>query len=548
MSSSFRLTSLCVALSLAGCSSFNPYQRTTVTDEDVVMPPRAAASASMVRNEGPPATDDGTGRPGRFAGGLQEALAAANSQRVEYFDSLASHTRTSNITTSLVYAFTAWGLYHGIKAGASSDSNLIAKAGIGAGASYSVGTFFLNDKHDTAYIAGFKALTCVMLRQRPYLLTAGNAGSDWNQLQDATRKLDEQVKILDAAVLKVQYEDGLRKNADTASARTVSAAIGALRRGRETLDRGHRFEQTVATSGFQLRRQTDLIVATISEEIRLNNKGIAEPGKLLADLQDITGKFQAIQPVPRADTDTADVPADSVTETSGATPKATPTPPPGAASAPITPADTMAPVMKALADIKEAILDPAKAKEKLKDQDGKAKAIQDIQKKLDASQAEVKKLEAEKAKVTAEVIKGTDRIVLMKQVADMYAARRVVNQYLSNQAQLGRAVRNVPECRPGGGSQLNIVPSDDMTVEQGKAYEFRITGAKGIPVVTLDGTLGTTAAEPLTVTLKDGAVVARFKLGTDAPAGTLHLVVQDGGSRASEDVLLTVPAPVQPKS
>lgn len=551
-----RLTALCIALSFAGCSSFNPYQRSRATDNDVIVGLKA----------------DELARAGLFVGGLHEALDAANAQRVEYFESLSAHARGANVATALVFAFTGWGLYQGLKPGTSGDSRLLAKAGVGAGTTYAVGNYFLNEKHDEAYIEGFKALTCAMLRSQPLMLgtapalpatpwaaasapasaaSAPSLASQEQQLRAAVENLRSQVNTLDTEVLKHRYMNDIDPSArnKNLAQRTLAAARSAQRDGRKTLVNAERLLNAIEQSGFQLRRQVDLIVASVSEELRRNNKGVGDPAKLLTELKSVSSGFQAIPPAPRTEDDDAsdDKPATGAGGTNGDTPAAasstaeTAAKAPGDAAKSNAVATALADLSKAVESLKAEVRDPKLAKagataDAKKQADERIRRLKGEITQLDAALKKAKD-DANPRNTLADKVRGD----LAAQIATLYAVRRPVNQFLANHYDIHRRVRGIPECRVGGSESFTLVPNEDTAAARGGTYTFRIAGAKGLPSVSLDGDLGSIEAQALAVTVEGGVVVARFTVGKNAPEGVLRLVVIDPATKAHEDVALTLP-------
>ena len=169
-------------VAFAGCSAFNPYQRSDRLDKDLRAPqaaasapqaatsaPASAASAALLRIAA--ATRAAEAAPDALLGDLPQALDAVTDQRNEWFGALSSHARTLNGASLALLALTGWGLYEGLKPGfveggtaTAASRRHVAKAAIGAGGAYSIGNLFLNTKHDEAYIEGYKALTCLIVR------------------------------------------------------------------------------------------------------------------------------------------------------------------------------------------------------------------------------------------------------------------------------------------------------------------------------------------------------------------------------------------------
>lgn len=535
-----RLVALVAVVVVSGCSTVNPYQREDGLDKDL----------KDLRDKA-------------YAGGLGDALFDLNGQRLAWFESLSTHAKVANSASLLVYGATAWGLYQGLKPGFVADgvasestrANL-AKAGIGAGLAYSIGNLFLNDKHDEAYVEGFKALTCLMARARPYLLTK----DDLVDLRAQAATLEGAIQKADEAALRLRWGLGVQPAKGAKASRTaaaLSATESALRQSRQTLERARMLISRVETVGFQLRRQGDLLVASVSDELRRNNKGVASPEEFLTKLQGVTGRFQAIAPVDSADDGSDDDAKDNAkdvtpaADTAGSNDAAAGS---GAAAAvaAAAPADKVAAAAtatdKALAALaaqlealKSAVLKP----EARKDQAFKQldEQTQKLKKQLDAAEADIRKLKQAPpaAKPVAVEADEPARAKLADDAAGLYAQRRKVNQYLVNHNDLANRVKNIPECRAGGRPAMVLLPSDDRSVAPG-SYRFVISGAKGVPLVSVDGDAGTPPAGQRTVvvSIEGGTVLVDLLVAANAPAGALRLLVHDPVSRATEDVVLTV--------
>ena len=328
-------------------------------------------------------------------------------------------------------------------------------------------------------------------------------------------------------------------------------AESALRIGRLTLERGHRLLGESATAGTQLRRQSELVVAAIAEDLRRENRELSSPEQLLAGLQGAVGKFKSIEPVDRTEeekkeedpTQPPPETGDTMTNGTSAADKAVAT---ASATVAATQRDLAllnADVAKQLQDVKAAVLDPKAARQAMS-----ASAV--AAKQRTALLAQVKKLrkdldQAKRAKSPApSPLDDAKRKAVSDGLAALFTARRHVNAALVTHDEAARKVRQVSECRGGPASAMVILPSEDKAVERGKRYEFRVSGAKGQPVVSLDGDAGKAAdgAKSLLVTLEGSVVVATVAVGEDAAAGKLRLIVHDPATRATEDVTLTVPA------
>jgi hypothetical protein len=526
MAQAFTLRSIALAASLAfsGCSAFNPYQRSEMLDNDV-RPLRANSASESVQK-----TPD---KSKELVGGLNEALGAVADQRNEWFGALSSHARLLNSASLAMLTTAGWGLYEGLKPGFAANGvaseasrKHVAKAGIGTAGFYALGNLFLNTKHDEAYVEGFKSLTCLMVRARPYAMTGDERGA----LTEALGTLETKIAALDGRALTLRHVDGLDTRARSAqqnrSTRALVAAESALRTARLTHERASQLGHEVDLSGSYLRRQAELVTAAVAEEIRRTNNDLRSPDQLLADLQAVTGKFQAIEP-PERDSEEA---KDEAEPDKGTVPASPPDADPAAPATKKEVASLARTLGQQLADLQEAIVDPKAAKAK------KAAA---------AAKAALASAAPPKLPTNAELGEGKLK-PLVTGIADLYTERRRVNSFLVVHKESVRRVKEVKECRGGPASTLVIVPSEDKAVERDGAYRFNISGSKGLPVVSLDGNAGSqfkAGARALVVSLEGGVAVALVTIGGDAPEGKLRLLVHDPATRAVEDVVLSVPKP-----
>lgn len=532
-----KLSTIFAAVFLTGCSTINPYQRSEALDSD------------LITKEGTPGTQVTS-----YAQNLGPALRDLHLQRVEWFDSLSSHARTAHLSSLAVYSLSAWGLYQGLKPGFVKDGvaseatrRNVAKAGIGAGSAYAVGNLFLNPKHDETYVEGFKALSCLMARARPYLLSP----QAYEQLVSSTSltptytatlepSLSDRIRHLDTVVLRLRFQHGIPRNDRTTfEGRALQEAEQALRQARKTLLSGEQLRARIDSAAFQLRRQGDLIVAAVSEELRRNNVGIVEPELLLANLKAVTGRFQAIAPVPESGE-----PGEAQEESDAPAPVA------GAATPGTPAAKTLDPaVAQQFAEVNkrlEALIksNPNAERALASEQKAAAKNAQQRDREL----TELRKKNAEQDRAIAALsrvprLADTEFVEVVEQTALLYAARRVVNQFLVNHYDMAGRVRNIPECR-GGGASLAVFPADDRTVQRGSSYRFQISGAKGVPAVSLQGNPGTPPdnQRSLAVSLEGTVVIVDLHIGSNAPAGELRLLISDAVGRGSEEIVLSVPA------
>jgi hypothetical protein len=574
-----QVMAVCSVATLAGCSAINPYQRSAALDRDLVLVDKdgsASCKEPQRRCDTP------------YGAGLGQALEDVNDQRLEWFGALSSHARTANLSSLAVYGLTAWGLYQGLKpgfTGGAADSGTkrkLAMAGIGAGSAYAVGNFFLNDKHDEAYVEGIKSLTCQMVRARPYLLSeakykeldgavkdasikgiepanlaigADSFGGPMGTAMGSSMTLSDQMEALDALTLHLRSTSGVKpKFSGNRAEHALAEADRALKLSRRTLISTRALKSRIDSLSHDLRRRGDLVVAAVSDELRRSSKGIAEPGKFLTDLRNVTGQFQAI-PAVKEDDPAAD-PAATEGSGSGAADD-------GADKAAGPEAKVVKQATVAAEDAHKDVVALAAKLDTLIDAQRDAKLMKDVQvKKLNndlqktkkefvAKSEEARKLDKKVEDLKAQLkeagkspITAKDHALLAAATARLYATRRDVNQFLVNHEDLAKRFKSIPECRGGPVSAMVLLPSEDMMVARGGNYRFQVSGAQGVPVASLQGNPGARkdGRPNMLVSIEGGVVVIDITIADDAPAGTLRLMVHDAATRAVEDVTLTIPA------
>ena len=518
------------AAALAGCSTFNPYR---------VAPDAGAGTTS-------PATGQGAGVA--FAGGLKEALDQAEAQRVEYLESMAGHARTRNASTAALFGLTAWGLYRAILPDRTpAVDRQVLRLGAAAGATYGIGDFFVNREHEAAYAQGYRAMTCLMVQQRPLLMTLrgkrpfdaeSRDDGDFERLQSDISRLRSAIDDLDRHTVRAQIWNGRYPEQTQVREKELSRAVKALESSRRALDEAQKLEQTVRTSGYGLRRRMELIIARVNEELQRTQKDIPQLASTLQGLSNASKAFKGIG----SETEAAATGATGSGNPTGDAPpteKEESTDKPGAGKG--GPAARVAAAAPAAASTAARRAKPQPASKT--DAAGAAHRIRALEKQL----AEIR---AKPAMPAWPIDQEPPPDALADKISAVWTARRPVARVLVNFQALTRGVRSVEECRSGAAVTSGIVPDADISAARDKSYDFAITSTGGVPQVTLLGDPGTVEPpqRPLETTLNGTTIVARVRVGKDAPAGTLRLVVTDAAHRSTEDVVLTIPAPDKPAS
>lgn len=497
-------TVLAISLALGGCSGFlNTYLRSEKLDTDVVMP--------VPKPDDTPAAE-------KFAGGMSSALDAANDQRMLYITAVSRRSTTSDAIGAGLIALSAATIYKGITTNAESAKRLLGLGGVAAGGLYAYNTYYSNKEADGAYLAGFRAISCAMLRTRPVLLTQ-NEFADYKcqavalekqikSVGDALDKIaiqrgneldDERAALIKAAQnLKKGAKDGKTVTANPAQRFNkrhidvrIEAGYDGLRRARALLRNAHLLEQRIDTSGFNLRRRIDLIAAAVNEELSRVDKDIPKLDGLLAGIGQVGINFKAVKP------------------------DATFTPSGDKGDSPFASSFTA----QSELERSEANLETAE-KDKGKNA-GKKYPL------------------APKSSIDVQVLEK-----LAEMVNELYSLQRAVSKTLLSYRALGKQAADLDDCRFGSVPPLKITPDkDELKVEQGKQYQFVITGGRGIPKVWLTG--GIAAADKdnkktLETVVEQNQVVAKINIPDDTPKGVAYLVATDGQGQHHEEVALVI--------
>ncbi|HUD32522.1 MAG TPA: hypothetical protein VMR43_05810 [Variovorax sp.] len=268
-----------VAMSVGGCSSFNPYQRSHRVD----VPVRQLAAEEKGKHSAIEA----------LAGGLHGATGALKDQRKEWYDSLSSQARIRYATQFGLIGLTAVALYGGLKSGVASDNDKkrLALAGAAGFAAYSGSTWFVNAGQEHAYIEGIRELTCAMMNIEPLRVSE----KDFGRMEDELKALNKAINHLDDSILKAEARYRYPRDSESAGAHVRHEAMAALKRARQTLTSSWQLHDQINNSGVVLMREGDLVFARVASRINDAQKDIAPPDALAGQGVGIIKSFRSVK-------------------------------------------------------------------------------------------------------------------------------------------------------------------------------------------------------------------------------------------------------------
>ena len=380
-------------------------------------------------------------------------------------------------------------IFKGTTGGASSHS-LIAEAAAVAGL-YGADTWLHNKSTEAAYIVGFQAITCTLLRTRAILLPSEpdpKEPQDRINLVDfqfAIKRFEAQIKAVDAqlSALQIDWDTGEEAGntlADGENAnikRETNNVIGTLAKSRKLLLTARAYEAEIKASGPTIRNQVDLIIASVNSQLAQSEPNIAalkglvgtytDPSKGIAGLQSVTLTPSAAVASP---------PTYSTATNAGSSPKG------------------------ALPQTDSENLDKAAGKS---------------------------------TPPNTYAHRMAERQALSAAVSELYARGRKLNAVLDNSQHFYESTKQISACDLGGGAPpLQITPASVADpVAQGKTLKFTINGGVGIPEVSLTGATGSAAATKtpdLVLSVNGNSLIATVTILPDA-SGTLTLVASDKG-------------------
>lgn len=527
-------TLIAVAVVTAGCSSFNPYQRSERLDLPLATL-RADAKIPADQN---------------LAGQLDGALAAVKHQRQEWYDSLSAQARVRAVSQLTIIGVTATALYHGLKSGVagSGDTKRLALAGALGATTFAAGGWYVNVSHEAAYVDGVAGLTCKMLLIEPFRMKE----ESFSRMGEEQKTLTTAINELDKALLKANALYRYDSKDDAPQAKVRVEARQALVRARTTLASSEQLHRAADNSGITLLRDADLVVAAVADKIRSGHKNVNPPGTTLQSLSGIIGKYKAVKVDPEelkdANEKTKDEPnvtakTDAPADANGA--KTTPAADAAAAAA------AAAPKVTKVSDASPQVLIDelltrfqkqydnamAAADTKISGQLRKAiKASEQAEKSaIQAGAAAQRSLDycKQAGRDDCKVAADTEATQLAEKTAALYAARRPLSHRLLTFSEAAKAAQANRAC-VGAGSTMTVTPNTDANVQAGAVYTLAVNGASARPNVSVKGNasqktyLGQGAQYMVEVSVNEGA------------SGFIDIAISDASF--TEEIRLTVVA------
>lgn len=516
-----------IAVALTACSPFLLHEGL----DDDLSPVRQAGTTLPGQPGGSQSSEDRF----PFAGDIAAALDAANGQRLLYFAAVRGNARDRNIVGASLITLSAWSVYKGITSDSTSTKRLLALAGATGAGIYGLGAYLTNREAEQAFLAGYRGITCLIIRSRPLLIR----DSEFRQWSDDVDALQEKIASVDLTLSKVQtkrYQE-LEQLGGAELHRNLEVEFrhlyDALAKSRKLLNVSRSLQQRVQTAGFTLRRRVELVVANVNEEVHRTEHDLPKLESLVANYSNITKTFSSIKPVEQGDTGAADTKGGDGARTDA-------TGSPTAPSAASTETSPSAPAVRQPAQTTLGKQVDAQVERNVK--------LEADNKKLKKQLEEQKKApKAPPAAKTApkELVSTGDREQLREGLSKLYALHRIVNARLVTFDSMAKSVKDIGQCDAGAGAGLVISPDvDELAVEPGQTYRFSISGGQGIPRAWLVGVKGGGDKDEITLsmTIENGMAIARVAIPGAAPAGTAYLVITDGSGKQKEEIALQIAA------
>ena len=591
---------------LTGCALINPYvpvQPGVVQDDAASV----AASNAMLAALGLTAEDP-------LAGGAGPALLKLAAQREAMFDKLRSVGVTRSMSSVVTLGASSLGVYNALRplpatsggsAGLSdADRRRAGQLALLAGASYSLGQYFVNPEQESVYAEGANALTCLMVQAAPLLISKDRLDTFEGQLKALDKQLKAQQERI--AEMKLLLAQGQRAGGSTNDAdavvlrKLINEAEAAAARGRSVAADGRVLAHRYRAAGQAIGGASDLITTMINVQLRERNRPMSELKASLMQAAGISEAFKDFAAESSEDDDAtpgagaAAMPSDpaatlmllawpasavpwfgsAVVAWLGAagTATATAAAPAQAASnaqakpAPAKPAQAKPAASKAAPPLDKAIsaqiealikateqaATQAKRLAELQKQSADAARIEEAEKRVQQAEKKLKDQQEEFSSAKWKQVIGDD---LSKELLKhgmsteaLYAARRPVLHALIAVRAHTKTVLEVPQCA-GGTLGLRVHPSGDRSANAGDVLSFVASDSRGSPRVFLQGNPGAlkSGKENLQVESLGGTTKFTLTLGEDAPSGTVLLVATDDKGLQSQTVRVKVRAKSEPK-
>jgi hypothetical protein len=462
------------SLLLSSCTLINPYVRS----HRLNCSPNTACAASV----------------GAYAGGAAAAIDAAEDQREKYYAAAGYQYAFNSVMGLAIIGLSADAIYKGVSSNSKSPNLSLTAVTAGGAGLYGVDVWLHNKPAESAYLVGFQAITCTMLRSRAILMTQAELGGeqggfigDTDQFEALIQEVDSELSALQIAwdlgdesvdILPTEKADLLRET------RNVEKALA---KARKLLLTARAYAKEVESSGNTIRGQVDLIVASVSSQLAQSEPNITalkgllgifnDPSKGVADLQAVT----------------------------------------------LTPASSTGSGATTSEDERGSHTGLSSTISKT-EADNQIKDAANVRAVLAQSESYSQRIRI--------------RTAMWQSVSKLYAAGRKLNSVLASAQNFYESTRKISACTPAGGPPALEIdpPSLKDPVLAGAVLKFSVSGGVGIPAVSLNGSTGASAdakTQDLVLGVNGNAVIATVTILPGA-SGTLTLLAADKGSPAQQ--------------
>lgn len=507
---------------VAGCGVLNPHLRAP----ELADPVRSAAAAP-------------------FAGDIEDGIRAANLQRDLYYNAVGNHAAMRNVDALFLIPLSAWIVYKGVTTDSVSARRNLALGTAAAGTGYALFSWFTNRPGETAYVEGFKAISCAIWRSRPYLIPQDEFKEWWGDQVNGANGLGEAVRSLDIQINKIEISQNLleERGAPKEMLENLNAELAAARRARQIGEKkviqAAALRARVETAGFVLKKRVDLIVGAVSAELQRTEPRLDQLQSLVGSISaQVSRNVDALRP---DSLNLRDI--NEFKEKAGAAGGQNAGAPAAVVAAPDKAQPPRAPgqlIDKSIDEINKAV---AGLQRSGKNADARnALAIKQLK-------GEIEKLrsQANSPAAAAQVSQvGEDaRQALAKAKAVVYQRRNMVDQMFERVYRLHVSNKALEQCQSNGTTLLTVNPPDEeQSLAANGNLSFTISGGEGVPRVYLSGQNGAGESEvALSMAVKEGSVVASLKALEKVPSGPLYLLITDGSGKQRENVRINIEQP-----
>jgi hypothetical protein len=467
-------TAACLLL-LGGCSLMNPYLRSDLLKCEQATADDASCTRPDVGHLGAVESP--------YVGEAASAIRAANDQRSLYVKEMGSQYWFNSAAGLGMIGLSADAIYKGLTSKSASSTRWVAAEGAAVAGLYGVDTWLHNKSTEAAYIVGFQAITCTLLRTRAILLPQ----EEYEKFDSDVAEFQEKIAVVDATLSELQIDvdfgDEVGKNLETGEKANLKREMGnvyaTLAKSRKLLLTARSYEGEINISGQTIRNQVDLIIASVSSQLAQSEPNISALKGLVGTYSDPSKGISGLQAVAVAPS------GSSVT--------------PPSYESPANPS-------------------PSGDQSKGKDSEDQSKNTTGVP----VHPEDYKQRQILRAKLWLEV-------------SDLYASSRRINSVLDTAQHFYVSTKRISACDFGGGPPpLEVTPATVADpVSPGSVLKFSISGGIGIPEVALTGSTGSSAADAKTpdmvLSVNGNSLIATVTILPDA-SGTLTLQASDKGT------------------